>query len=34
MFVGYDTGHDNSIRLEGMQYKGYFSINGKRCNAK
>ena len=34
MFVGYDTGHDNSLRLEGMKYKGNFSINGKRCNAK
>ena len=34
MFVGYDTGHDNSKRLEGMKYKGYYSINGKRCNAK
>ena len=34
IFVGYDTGHDNSKRLEGMKYKGYYSINGKRCNAK
>ena len=34
MFVGYDTGHDNSKRLEGMKCKGYYSINGVRCNAK
>ena len=34
MFVGYDTGHDNSIRLEGMKCKGYYSINGEKCNAK
>ena len=34
MFVGYDTGHDHSIRLEGMKCKGYYAINGERCNAK
>ena len=34
MFVGYDTGHDNSKRLDGMKYKQNFSKNGVRCNAK
>jgi len=33
MFVGYDTGHDNSPRLDTLKYKGYYSINGKRINA-
>ena len=33
MFVGYDTGHDNSGRLDGMKYKGYYSKDGKRINA-
>ncbi len=33
MFVGYDTGHDNSARLDGMKYKGYYSIDGKRISA-
>ena len=33
MFVGYDTGHDNSGRLDGMKYKGYYSIDGKRVEA-
>lgn len=28
MFVGYDTGHDNSGRLEGMACKGNYSVNG------
>ena len=28
MFVGYDTGHDNSGRLEGMACKGNNSVNG------
>ena len=33
MFVGYDTGHDNSPRLNGMKYKGYYSIDSKRASA-
>ncbi len=33
MFVGYDTGHDNSGRLDGMKYKGYYSINGERIDS-
>ncbi len=33
MFVGYDTGHDNSGRLDGMKYKGYYSIDGRRVDA-
>lgn len=33
MFVGYDTGHDNSGRLSGMAYKGNYAINGKIQNA-
>lgn len=28
MFVGYDTGHDNSGRLDGLSYKGNYSIDG------
>ncbi len=28
MFVGFDTGHDNSGRLEGMACKGNYSVNG------
>ena len=28
MFVGYDTGHDESGRLEGMAYKRNFSVDG------
>ena len=28
MFVGYDTGHDNSGRLEGMACKGNYSVDG------
>jgi len=28
MFVGYDTGHDNSGRLEGIGCKGNYSIDG------
>ena len=27
MFVGYDTGHDNSNRLNGMKYKGNYNKN-------
>ena len=34
MFVGYDTGHDNSPRLEGMEYKGNYKIDGIPQNAK
>ena len=34
MFVGYDTGHDNSPRLDGMIYKGNYEINGVKQNAK
>ena len=32
-FVGYDTGHDNSARLDSFKYKTYYSIDGKRVNA-
>lgn len=33
MFVGYDTGHDNSARLDGMKYKGNYEIDGVKQNA-
>ena len=33
MFVGYDTGHDNSARLDGMKYKGNCEIDGVKQNA-
>lgn len=33
MFVGYDTGHDNSARLDNMKYKTYYSIDGIRQDA-
>lgn len=33
MFVGFDTGHDNSARLEGMTCHGNNTINGVRQNA-
>lgn len=33
MFVGYDTGHDNSGRLEGMKYHGNRSAGGNPLNA-
>lgn len=33
MFVGYDTGHDNSGRLNGMACKGNYQINGETQNA-
>ncbi len=33
MFVGYDTGHDNSGRLEGMVCPGNYVINGVEQNA-
>lgn len=28
MFYGYDTGHDNSARFDGLKYKENYSING------
>ena len=34
IFVGYDTGHDNSKRIEDLKYKGYYAIDGKRIGAK
>ena len=33
MFVGYDTGHDNSGRLEGMACPGHYVVNGVEQNA-
>ncbi len=33
MFVGYDTGHDNSGRLNGMRYKGSYVLNNVIQNA-
>lgn len=33
MYVGYDTGHDNSGRLEGMKEKGYYRVDGILQNA-
>ncbi|MBQ8039160.1 MAG: hypothetical protein IJ274_04720 [Lachnospiraceae bacterium] len=33
MFVGYDTGHDNSGRLEGISCSGLYSENGVAMNA-
>lgn len=30
MFCGFDTGHDNSARLDGLKYKGENQKNGKR----
>lgn len=33
MFVGYDTGHDNSGRLSGLSCVGNYSINGVEQNA-
>lgn len=33
IFVGYDTGHDNSARLDSLKYKTYYSINNVRQNA-
>ncbi len=33
MFVGYDTGHDNSGRLNGMKYIGCYKIDDKPQNA-
>lgn len=33
MFVGYDTGHDNSSRLSGLSCEGNYVIDGKMQNA-
>lgn len=33
MFVGFDTGHDRSGRLENMSCKGNYVINGEKQNA-
>ena len=33
MFVGYDTGHDNSGRLNGMAHHGNHVVDGKELNA-
>lgn len=33
MFVGYDTGHDNSARLSGLSCEGNYVIDGKMQNA-
>lgn len=33
MFVGYDTGHDNSARLDGMKYHQNYKIDDKIQNA-
>lgn len=33
MFVGYDTGHDNSGRLDGLSCKGNYVIDGVEQNA-
>ncbi len=32
-FVGYDTGHDNSARLDNYKYKGCYKINEERINS-
>ena len=32
-FVGYDTGHDNSARLDNYKYKGFYQIEGKRVES-
>jgi len=34
MFVGYDTGHDNSGRLDGLSCHGNYRENGKFCGAQ
>ncbi len=34
MFVGYDTGHDNSGRLEGLSCIGNYAIDGVEQNAR
>ena len=33
MFVGYDTGHDNSGRLKGLSCEGHYVIDGEAQNA-
>ena len=33
VFVGYDTGHDNSARLSGLSCEGNYAIDGKGQNA-
>lgn len=33
MFVGYDTGHDNSERVSGIAHEGFHMENGKIMNA-
>ncbi len=33
MFVGFDTGHDNSARLDGLSQRGNYKIDGKTQNA-
>ena len=33
MFVGFDTGHDNSGRLNGLSCRGNYSVDGKTQNA-
>ena len=33
MFVGFDTGHDNSARLEGLSCKGNYMVDGERFDA-
>lgn len=33
VFVGYDTGHDNSARLDNYKYQGCYRINGERINS-
>ena len=33
MFVGFDTGHDNSARLHGLKCPGRYKINGENVNA-
>ncbi len=33
MFVGYDTGHDNSARLSGLSCTGNYVVDGKMQNA-
>ena len=33
MFVGFDTGHDNSGRLNGLSCRGNYSVDGKAQNA-
>ncbi|MCR5705417.1 MAG: hypothetical protein K6G48_01250 [Acholeplasmatales bacterium] len=32
-FVGYDTGHDNSARLDSYKYSGCYRVNGERISS-